>query len=161
MLDHLVLRLQMAPQMGDVLVAAAGIDDDEKKIAGVADDEVVENAAALGGEQGVAGLALLQPLDVPWNEPLDRRRGLGPAQGDLAHVRDVEQPCGGPALLMLGDDAARILDRHLPAREGDHPGTQLAMEIEEGRALELAQRSGLQAIVTASYRTIQPPLSAT
>ena len=160
-LDDLVLGLEMAAQMGDVLVPAAGVDDDEKAVAGVADDQVVEDAAAFVGEDRVASLAELQPLDVAGHEALDGRRRLGSAERDLAHVRHVEEGRRGPALLVLGDDPARILDRHLPAGEGHHAGAQLTVKLEQGRTLELAQQSGLQAVVTARHRTIQPPLSAT
>src|SRR5690606_9971801 len=71
--------------------------------------------------------------------------GLGAwaAQVDLAHVRDVEEPDRGADLLVLLDDAAAVLQRHLPAAEVDELGAELgvravkrgAKEVGQGRAI--------------------------
>ena len=61
--------------------------------------------------------------------------GLG-GQPHLAHVRDVEQAGRGAGLGMLGQDAGRILHRHLVAGEGHEARAELAMQGVERRALE-------------------------
>ena len=85
---------QMLPQMRDVVILAAGIDDQHQVIAGVGHHEIVEDAALVVGELGVA----LRPGVRPWMSPgtsvSSAAAALFPpfaAQADLAHMRDVEQ----------------------------------------------------------------------
>ena len=122
------LGLEPGAQMGEIGVAAAGIDDQEQMIAGLADDQIVEDAAARVGELGVARPAGGQAHDVGRHQPLQRRRGLGAVEPDLAHVRDVEQGRRGAAVQVLGQDAGRVLHRHLPAGERHQTGAQLTMQ---------------------------------
>ena len=144
-------------------VAAAGVDHQEQMVAGLADDQVVEDAARLVGELRVARAPRRQALDVARHQPLERRRGVGAVQSDLAHVRDVEQGGGGAAMLVLGQDAGRVLDRHLPAGERHHLAAQLAMEIEQRRAPGLAQRAGTSPThgPAPMARPVLPPLYRT
>ena len=65
--------------------------------------------------------------------------GLG-GEPHLAHVRDVEQAGRGPGLGMLGQDAGRVLHRHLVAGEGHEARAELAMQVVKRRALERAGR---------------------
>ncbi len=61
---------------------------------------------------------------------MNGRRAMQP---HLAHVRYVEQSGLGAGMQMLGDDAGRVLHRHVIAGKADHAGTAGAMQIVEGR----------------------------
>jgi hypothetical protein len=43
-------------------------------------------------------------------------------QPDLAHMRHVEQPGLGSGVQVFGDDARRVLHRHLITGKPDHAG---------------------------------------
>ena len=59
------------------------------------------------------------------------------AQRDLAHMRDVEQAGRAPGLGMLGQNAGRVLHRHVVAREGNHLAAARHMERVQGGTFEL------------------------
>ena len=118
---------------------------------------------AVVGELGVARAARRQALDVAGHQPLQRRRGVRAVEPDLAHVRDVEQGGGGPAVLVLGQDAGRVLDRHLPAGERHQLAAELAVQIVQRRAAGLAQRAGTSPThgPAPTARPVLPPLYRT
>ena len=74
--------------------------------------------------------------DVAGHQRLERRGRIGAGETQLAHMRNVEQPGLGAGVQMLGEDAGRILHRHLIAGERHHPGAERLVEIVERRALE-------------------------
>ena len=57
--------------------------------------------------------------------------GSAPAQPQLAHMRNIEQPGLGAGVQMLGEDAGRVLHRHLIAGERHHPAPS---DVERRRA---------------------------
>ena len=145
--------------MGEIGVAVAGVDHDEQVVAGIADDQVVEDATVRGGQLGIARAAGRETLQVGGHETLEGRGGARTVEADLAHVRDVEQGGGGAAVLVLGEDARRILDRQFPAREIDHSATELAVEIVQRRPLRLAHGTGTPPRLgrATSARPVLPP----
>ena len=87
--------------------------------------------------------------------------GLG-GQPHLAHVRDVEQAGRRPGLGMLGQDAGRVLHRHLVAGEGHEARAELAMQVVERCAFEggsRSKRSPESRGPDAKTAPLRPPLS--
>jgi hypothetical protein len=133
----------MRAQMRGVGLLARGIDDQQQLLAHARGHEVVEDAAGRIRELGVAHAARLQAADVAGHEPLQRLGGVVEivrSEADLAHMRDIEEPRRAPRVLMLGDDSGRVLHRHLVASERHDFRPQLAMQIEERRALQRCGR---------------------
>src|SRR3954449_10442099 len=122
-------RRQMRADMGVVALLGRGVDDKEKlalleRVGGPRHHQVVEDAAALVEELGVALLPGLEVQDVGRDERLERLRGrrvIRPDQRRLAHVRDVEEPGVLARPEMLGEDAGLILHRHVVAGKRHHP----------------------------------------
>ena len=120
-----------------VLVAVGRVDDEEV----LAVDEAVEVgvidcAAGLGGHHRVLRLQQVEGFGVVGEHVLQEGRRAGAAQYEAAHVRDVEEAGAAAGGEVLGDDAARVLDRHVPAAEVDHPGAGGDVLRVEGRAQE-------------------------
>ena len=132
--------VQARAQMREVVVLARGVDDQEQMVAGVGHQQVVEDAAAVVGEQGVAHGAGGEAGDVGGNERLQRARRALAAHADLSHVGDVEQHRPGAGVQVLGEDAGGILHRHLVARERHHPGAQLDVQVVKRGASERKTR---------------------
>jgi predicted pyridoxine 5'-phosphate oxidase superfamily flavin-nucleotide-binding protein len=87
--------------------AAGGIDyQEEALVAEIGDHEVVDDAASLVEQEGVALAAGLDADDVAGDKALEHGGGSGPGEHGLAHVGDVEQGGVGAAVQVLGDDAA-------------------------------------------------------
>ena len=105
------------------------------------DDHVVDRGAVRQGQGRVLGLPVRQLRDVVGGDPLQEVLGPRPRDLELAHVRDVEQARGPAHREVLGDEA-RVLDGHVPATEGDHPGPALPVDGVEWRLAELGHRDG-------------------
>ena len=130
--------------MRDVGVLAGGVDDEEEVVAAVGDHQVVEDAAGLVGEEGIALASFLQARDADRDQRLQGERGiLDPPRlrpdRHLAHMRDVEEAGGTPRVEVLLEDAGGILHRHRVAREGHHPPAEFLVEGEERGALQFRQ----------------------
>ena len=87
---------QLRPEMRDVGVLAAGIDDDQQAIAEVGDHQVIEDAAIVIGEEAVALAAVFQAKDIDRNQRFERLGGIivgsgGGDEFDLTHVRDTSK----------------------------------------------------------------------
>ena len=98
--------------------------------------EIVDDAALVVEELRVALPARSQTEDVGCAEGLEERRHgpvVRPFDRRLAHVRDIEKPCGLAGVQMLAEDPGRILDRHVIAREGGHAGAELDVQRVQGR----------------------------
>ena len=62
-------------------------------------------------------------------------RDLGPANVEGEHVRNVEHACVAARPVVFLDLGA-VVQRHLPAAEVDHPGTESAVGCGERRLSE-------------------------
>ena len=100
-------------------------------------EEVVEHPAVLAAQHAVLRAVGGELGDVVGEDPLQERLGVGPGRLDLAHVRDVEDAGALAHGLVLGADPA-VLDRHLPAREGNEPRA--------GRHVAVVQRGALEGL---------------
>ena len=118
-------RSDRRPQMGDVGALAAGIDDEQEVVGTAGHHQVVEDAAALVGEERIALPAGLETDDVDRHQRLERAGGVAADEPHLAHVRDIEERGRRPAMAMLGDDAGRVRDRHRVAGERHQLGAEL------------------------------------
>mmetsp|Transcript_21803 Transcript_21803/g.85364 ORF Transcript_21803/g.85364 Transcript_21803/m.85364 type:complete len:361 (+) Transcript_21803:556-1638(+) len=139
--DDLAETRQMLLQMGDVLVLAAGVHHHEQVIGPLADHQVVEQAALVVREQGVALLEDAEVDDVHRHQRLQRGGGIGAHQAHLAHVRHIEQAGGRPRVLVLGHHAGGVLHRHVIAGEGHHLGAEFDMEGVKRRVQQRGHRS--------------------
>ena len=91
--------------MGDVCVLAGRVDHQIEPVVGPRRDQVVEDAAVIVGELGVAHGHGREAGDIPRHQALQRGGGAGAGEPELAHVRDVEEAGGGPCLRVLRHDA--------------------------------------------------------
>jgi hypothetical protein len=98
-------------------------------------EEVVEHAAILSAEKRVLSAPAADLVEVVGEEAAQEVARTRTAGLDLTHVGDVEDPRPGSHRHVLGTNAL-VLDRHLPAREGNHPRTGLAMSVVKGGSLE-------------------------
>jgi len=114
--------LQSGTHMSDVGIPAAGVHHDEQATIGSADDQIVENAALIVGEDSVAGMAGLQSLDIAGNQPLEGVRD------NLSHVGHIKEPGLLTAMAMLGHNTGK-LDRQRPAGEIHHLAAKFDMEV--------------------------------
>ena len=119
--------------------AASGgcrVDHQQQVFAEVVGDGIVEDVrAGLVAQQAV----LARPTASDSTLLVDARPAAAsrPSHGSRAdHVRQVEQTGRLAHRLMLGDDAAAVLDRHVPAAEGHHPRPGGDVQIVQG-GLEL------------------------
>lgn len=98
------------------------------------DDQVVQDAAVLAADHGVARPARLHGADVADQREVQQLGRLRAGDGDLTHVRQVEETGAGAhrdVLLALG----AVAQRHVPAGEVGHRRAQRAMRgIERGTA---------------------------
>ena len=150
--------------MREVGVLAGGVEHHQQVIARAGDHQIVEDAAVIVGELRVTLLARLQARDVARHQRLDCLGRVLPGLGrqpHLAHVRDVEQAGRRPRLRVLGQDAGRVLHRHLVAGEGHEARAELAMQVVERCAFEGIAQEGLQESrgPTQGLRRLRPPLS--
>ncbi len=101
---------------------------------GAVDDQVVQDAAVLAADHGVAGAQHAERGDEADQRVVEQLAGLRTGDGDLAHVREVEQTglgADGEVLLAL----AAVAQRHVPAREVGHGGAERAVQrVERGQA---------------------------
>ena len=58
---------------------------------------------------------------------------VGALDQRLTHMRNIEQPGRFAGVEVLGEDAGRILDRHVVAGEGPHARAKLDMQSMERR----------------------------
>ena len=119
----------MRLQVGQVLVLAGGVDHQEQRVvAQVGDHQVVEDAALLIGEHGIALHAHRQVDDIHRHQAFQGLGGIAAAQGDLAHVRDIEQAGLLAGVQVFLEHAQRVLHRHVIAGERHHARTQFQVQ---------------------------------
>ena len=150
-----VLRLERLAQMGEVGGAARGIGDHEQTLGHAAGDQIVEGAAPIVGEYGVAQAALGETRDVARHQALESFGRARTADQHLGHVRDVEQRRGGAAVPVLGHDAGRVVHRQRPAGEVDQLAAELEVQVVERRAAR--SRAGRRDSGIAQVRDLREP----
>ena len=128
--------------MREIDVLARGVHDkrEASAIAGARHHQIVDHAALGVHELGVADAPRLEAQDIGRRQRLDGRRRrleIRAREPRLAHMRNVEQPGGDAHMIVLFDDARRILQRHLVAREGNELRAQLAVQRVQGRQPQL------------------------
>ena len=127
-------RLEAVEPLGERVrhdLRVRGVRDDHEPVLGQAvHDEVVDDPAVRGADHRVVRAADGERRRVADERPGEGRAGLRPLDDELAHVRQVEQPGGGPDGAVLLEDA-RVLDRHQPARELDDLRAQRLVPVEE------------------------------
>ena len=131
---EVAVRRRFATEVLPVGDTVGGVDDQKVLSAREAVEVgVVEGATGLVGDDRVLRLADLERGRVVGEDALQEGQGVGPADQEPAHVGDVEQaglPAGGE---VLGDDAAGVVDGHLPAGEVDHPpGGRQVLVVQDG-----------------------------
>jgi hypothetical protein len=133
---------------GEVARVVGGVRDRQVALgAEPVGEEVVEHAAGLVAQHAVLGAALRERVHVVGEQPLEQRRGARAARLDLAHVADVEHArATSHGRVLLADPG--VLDRHLPARERDEPGTGGTVPRVQRRALEGVRLSGHRGVPT-------------
>ncbi|MCY1451164.1 hypothetical protein D9M71_680190 [compost metagenome] len=115
--------------MGQVLVLAGGVDHQEQfVIAQVSDHQIIKDAALFVDEHGVALHAYRQVDDIHRHQGFQCLGGIGAAQTDLAHVRDVEQASLFTGVQVLLHHAQGVLHRHVVAGERDHARAQFQVQ---------------------------------
>ena len=139
-LDHADVG-QMRAQMRLVGVLAGGVDHQEQMAAEIRHHQIVEDAAGIVGELGVALPSRRNRDDVLRHQPFQRQRrvldlaGFRP-QRDLAHMRDVEQAGAGAGMQVFPQHAGGVLHRHLIARERHHLAAAGDMQRVQRRAFQ-------------------------
>ncbi len=117
------LRGQGRANKREVDGLSRGVDDEPQRAvrAGRAGHhQVVDDAAVVVEQLGIALAAGSETEDVGGAERFEKGRDgcmIGALDQRLAHVRDVEQPSRFAGVEVLGEDARRILDRHVVAGE--------------------------------------------
>ena len=86
-------------------------------MAELVDDDVVDEGALRVEQRRILRLAFGQLRGIVHGDELDGIECLGPAQLDFAHVADVEDADAGAHGHVLGNQAARVFHRHVPAAE--------------------------------------------
>ena len=163
--QELHARRQPRHEMGEIGLLARGVDDEHQHavldgIARARHHQVVENAAILVGELGIALPPGREADDVGSHQRLERARGglvVGPDQERLAHVRDVEQAGRAAGMGVLGNDAVGILDRHVVAGERHHAGAARDMQRVQRRDRERCGCAGSCVSATAGSASIGAP----
>ena len=115
----------------DVLVDVGCVDDEEEVVIGAfVDEEIVDDAAVGMEHHAVDDFSVGQPADIVGEDMVDKAFGVRPADGNLAHVRDIEDSAAGAHGFVLFFDAG-ILDRHVEAAERAHQGAEPDVQIVE------------------------------
>ena len=125
--------------MGEILVDVARIDDEEVFFCLKAIEiRVVDGTAILIGNDAVLRLIDVKRLHVAGQDVLQKPHHVRPFDVDTAHVGHVENGAVAAAVEMLGDDAVRVLDGHIPAAEIDHRGPSVQMGLIEYGSFQFA-----------------------
>ncbi len=128
--------IEMRCEMGEIDLFARRVDDEHQPIIDAGRHQIVEDAAAIVQQQRVTHTARRQGSHIAGNQRFQRVRRSGAVQPDLPHMGDVEQPGLRAGMEVFGDDAGRILHRHLVTREPDHAGTARTVQLIERRVLQ-------------------------
>ncbi len=137
---------ELRPKVREIGILARGIDDNHQAIPRPGWDpgrhQIVEDAACLIEQQGIAHPGWAERLQIAGNERLQRPRGGAAAQADLSHMRNIEEAGLGAGMKVLGDDAGRVLHRHLVPSEPDHAGAAPEVQLMQRRLLQRRRFGG-------------------
>ena len=136
-----------------VLLAGAGVDDQQVVVVAEFVHQDVVDKRSLGIEHGrVLRLARGQLGGIVHGEGLDRRQRARTAELNIAHMADVKEPYAGADRHVLRGNAG-VLDRHVPAAEIDHFGSESPVEtMESGFAQSGGKETGGADTANSFYR---------
>ena len=123
--------------MREIIGFARGVDDEAQHLAVFRRHQIVDDAAAIVGEDGVAHAAGTQADNIGGHEPLEFGGDIGAGEHDLPHMRDVEERGLGAGMKVLGDDARRILHGHVITGESRELRAEALMQRIKRGAREL------------------------
>ena len=115
----------------DLLPRASPINEKAGAVLATRDHQVVDHAALGVQKLRIAYAPRLEAQDIGRRQRLEGRSGrleIRPEELRLAHMRNVEKPSGAAHMIVLFDDACRILQRHLVAREGNKLRAEFAVQ---------------------------------
>src|SRR5688572_2779041 len=117
----------MLPEPLEILAGIRGIDANKKVIRpALVKYHVIDDPTLIIQKQIILSLGYLHARDIVGRKPLAHRFRSGAADGNLAHMADIEK--SGPAAhrQMFGDDTA-VLDGHFPTGKVNHAPAGAAM----------------------------------
>ena len=127
-----VARALVVVQPAPVLVAVAGVDDQEEaRLGQLVEIGVVDRPAGFVGDEAILGLAGRQRARVVGERAEQEALGARARDLEAAHMGDVEQAGVAPGRQMLLDRAGLVLHRHVPASEVDQLGAVARVPIVE------------------------------
>ena len=132
---------QRIRDMGKIRILASRIDDKEQRVGTAVLDprrhQVIADAAGIVQQERVTHLACVQAGDIAWHKAFEKRQHIVSPQDRLPHMGDVEQAGRGTGMLVFGDNAVGVLDRHGIARKRHHAPTAFDVKIVQGRFAEI------------------------
>jgi hypothetical protein len=131
-----------------VRILATCIDDKEEMIAPVRDHQIVEDAARRIGEKRIPLSPFAETQQIDRCQALERAchalaAGRPGADGELTHMRHIEETRCGTGVEMLFENAARKIDRHLVPRERAEASTELHVQVVKRGPLQFGIYRGL------------------
>ena len=142
-------------QVGKVLVRVGGVDHQEVPVLEEPIEVgVVHGAAVLVGDDAVLGFVHVQGQHVAGQHVLQEGDRVGALHPQPPHVTHVEEAAAVAGEQVLGDDALRVLDGHLPAAEVHHGGARRKVGVVELGPFELAHKNPPTVFVGYSVRAI-------
>ena len=131
--------LRLPVQVRKILVDVAGIDDEEIfSFFKAVEIGVVDGIAVFIRDDAVLRLIHVERKHVARKNMLQKGDLLRALDVDTAHVGNVEDTAVAAAVEMLGHDAVRVLNGHIPAAEIDHRRSGVQMGLIQYRSLEFA-----------------------
>jgi hypothetical protein len=120
-------------QQRQVVFAIARVDHHAHLVAQVDQHQVVLDAALVVEQHRIALQSGRPAFEVDRQRSLELlvqgvEAAVARGDGELAHVRDIEQSRLRPGVQMFGLQPCRVLDGHVPAGEARHLGAQLAVQ---------------------------------
>ncbi len=94
------------------------------------DENIVFAATLFVADEGVADLAVGHAVNLAGADAVEEEAGIFAGEAEAAHVGDIEHAPGPADLFVFFDDRA-VMERHVPADEGDHFGVVGQVEIVE------------------------------
>ena len=122
------VALELIAEVVPIFGPVGRIDHQQIRILAVSVEPcVIDRETVFIRQDRVLAVAGLQGRDIAGQDPLEEIDRPAAPQQKPSHVRDIEQARRPPGLQMFLDNAAAILDRHLPSGEIHHlrPGGEV------------------------------------